>query len=805
MRIVPQRFNDVWQSGDFSGPNRPFRRVTVYRPWMDLHEYQLRTTFRRVPAIFGEDPPSDSPYPDGINPNKGEPCTNVYANYLFSYFDYPGYRPAVGIPPKRYPKELPNVASIQWERSVDTDAGTVRVEFYNTHPLPLGAKPARDETDQPGYFTPGRGKSPFSSRWGHQQNQWTDLLMPDNILRTYEGWGSDADGAEIDGPGYVAPERDTKLVLTGTWIIDEVFLNANGRIVVTARDPGRLLLDHIAMAPVIPNDFYPLTFKGWNDETVKVRVKKEKQVKGTVELKISHKGSGNDEWPESAYPGAELHGHSSKDAFDGKLSTYYLSVGNGSPSWRSAYEYLDINVRGEVSEVHLRTKKDGYTVYVSVKTKDGWVGDREVPYRRDGRGRYEEGLPYVIRKGRLEGEGKHVIKFKPIKDVRQVRVWLTNLQYFNLPGAKYRAAVREVKVFGPGTVTKKVSKLEDVELRVGPAGSNPGRVSDYTDIVKLLCAWAGLFWPKHPNKTKIRYSDGTEVTCHPRYSDKAVLGKGVQGRVWGDFEQTGTAPVAEILPSAFDKRTLMDGVRYIADALGFIFFFDETGAAQWRLPNIFSTGNRIGGIDYGPTGISYPALAGGSPMLPGSRVQQFVTIDERFTLTDLEVSVQSRNVREGVFVANPTGKFAAIAQGFNPNPTGLRRMAGYSDVHFESEEEAEVMADMITVRQMFKYRTDKVVIPANPAIQVDDQVRIFERVTSEGYLHYVRGITSTNSSETGRWTYTLSTHWLGTGGPSQRWLVRSSDLSAPTQAFIEGVRSASFEGPVLRGEAGDDE
>jgi hypothetical protein len=34
------------------------------------------------------------------------------------------------------------------------------------------------------------------------------------------------------------------------------------------------------------------------------------------------------------------------------------------------------------------------------------------------------------------------------------------------------------------------------------------------------------------------------------------------------------------------------------------------------------------------------------------------------------------------------------------------------------------MADMISLRQLFTYRTDAVKIPANPAIQVDDQVRI---------------------------------------------------------------------------------
>jgi len=758
MRRVPEHFEKLWQAGDFSGPNKATRRVTIQRPLMRLDSFELMTTYRRVSAVYGA-VPSSNPYPSGIDPTKGERVTQTYADYLFTA---PGA-----------PMELPNVSSISWTRSVDVDTAQATIEFWNNQPLPVGQRPKNGELDQPGYFSPGRGTSPFSSRWDHKPNDWTGLLMPDNILRTYEGWGSDnPESAGIGGDGYVPPEKDSRLVLTGVWIIDSVEMTALGSVVVTARDPGRLLLDHSAMIPVIPDDFYPVTFKDWGDK-VTVLSKRQEDYRATQvdRVNATHRGSGNDLWPESAYTGAKVYGHSSTHALDGKQQTYYLSVGNPSPGYRSAYEYVDVNVDATISEVRFTTVKSGYNAYVSIKTRDGWVNGKTMPYRRDGRGRYEEGVPYVASKGGLKGEGTHTISFKPVERATMVRLWLGNLPNFGLPGAKYRAGIREIQVWGPRAVTRKRTVVDSnqVGLTPGPAGSNPGRCQDYTDIVKLFCAWAGLYWPQGGYEAM---SDGSIRALSPKKPDR-VLGAGVQGRVWGDFQATGTAPVAEIVASAFDKKTLMDGVRYVADILGFGFWFDETGAAQWRLPNIWGRGNWINGTASSP-----------------GRTNEVVTIDERKTIIGLSATIQSANVREGVFVANPVGKFAAMVPGYNPNPTGLRRVGGWTDQHFESVDEARVMADLVTVRQLFRYRQDRITIPAHPAIQIDDQVRIFERVTSEGYYHYVQGISSQNDAQNGQWTYTLQTHWLG-DDPNGKWAFDKSALSSVTIAHVDALQGGT--------------
>ena len=105
------------------------------------------------------------------------------------------------------------------------------------------------------YFTgnsPLRGNTAHSSRWSRTANGWQDWLVPDRIIRTYEGYGFDAS---------VAPEVDPHLYISGTWRIDDVDFSHDGVIVVTCRDIGSVLLDQILFPPVVPFASYPLWFE----------------------------------------------------------------------------------------------------------------------------------------------------------------------------------------------------------------------------------------------------------------------------------------------------------------------------------------------------------------------------------------------------------------------------------------------------------------------------------------------------------------------------------------------------------------
>jgi hypothetical protein len=201
----------------------------------------------------------------------------------------------------------------------------------------------------------------------------------------------------------------------------------------------------------------------------------------------------------------------------------------------------------------------------------------------------------------------------------------------------------------------------------------------------------------------------------------------------------------------------------VRDIVGFVFFTDETGGAIWRSPNIWSVGNWVTG--------------------EADRTTDVVTIDAPVSMLGMSSKVSSRSVREKIFVANVNGRFGAVSAGYNPYPSGMRRIGGWTDQHFTTEAECRVMADLITLRQMFQYRTDTVQIPGNPAIQPDDQVRMYEEVTGEQYIHYVRSISSSWDRRSGKWTYDLQTHWLGVE-PGVRWATDQKELSIDTLNYL---------------------
>jgi hypothetical protein len=96
------------------------------------------------------------------------------------------------------------------------------------------------------------------------------------------------------------------------------------------------------------------------------------------------------------------------------------------------------------------------------------------------------------------------------------------------------------------------------------------------------------------------------------------------------------------------------------------------------------------------------------------------------------------------------------------------------------------------------YRVDTVQIAGYPRIQIDDQVRLQEKVTAESYLHYVRGISSSNDLESGVWTYDLDTSWLGQD-PFLNWIFNPSELSTELQAYLTvnaALGTSSFTDPT---------
>ena len=94
------------------------------------------------------------------------------------------------------------------------------------------------------------------------------------------------------------------------------------------------------------------------------------------------------------------------------------------------------------------------------------------------------------------------------------------------------------------------------------------------------------------------------------------------------------------------------------------------------------------------------------------------------------------------------------------------------------------MADLIAMRQRMSVGQATVTIPGYPAIQMDDQVLVTERVTSTDHVFYVRGITKSYNAATGRYTYDLALQWLGEEG--ERFVSKvDPDLAEETRQFLE--------------------
>lgn len=697
MRVTTEEYQDIWKSGDYTTDER--------RP-------MIRATIQRLSVVL-----------------------NNVGRQTYSTICHGQSRP----------RELPNVKSVTWGRSVDGGVATMSMTLWNMRAMPIGWTPDPPSIfDQPGFYTPTRGLAFFSeSEFSHGATGWQNWLVPDRLIRTYEGYGFDPE--EI-------PETDPHLVGSGVWRIDDVSFGTDGMIRVECRDVGSALLDQVMMPPVVPVASYPLTFETRHAvDNPDIVTTSGGWFRPVYDLDSNFYWIGND----------ELYGHHGRDAFDSSNSSYWFSIGNSAPEEGFSFEWVQGKFSSRtVSAVRLKTWGGPYLCYVSVWAGGKWQGSKNVPYfpapgSAPNASKIRYSYSFIA-----DREDTTTFKLKKaITGATKVRLTFTRLTRSSLGRNPYRAGVRKLEV--SSAVTTSVDGGTHVEPKTSPPA-----ISDYTDIVKILLAYAGWHWPRKASVSFQTYSDGTKVDQTPATSDSVLGGGTTTGRVWGDFELTGTSPVVAIGVDAFDKKPVMDGISMVRDTVGFIFFIDEDGAAVFRSPNIWSVGNWVGN---GAT--------------TASRVDDIIELRDTETIMDLSATLSSRSIRESVFVGNLAGQVAGMSKGHNPYPSGLRRVGGWTDQHFKTAEECQIMADLITLRQLFTYRTDKVRIPANAAVQIDDQVRLVESITEEGFLHYITGIQMNWDIETGKYTYDLSTHWLGET-PFSNWTFNPDDLAEETRAYL---------------------
>ena len=703
----------AWMGGNYTGDKRPMARVVAHHPGM--REFRFQCPKPKSVPVSSSGTPVAMPQPSGTN-------TQIYRSFFWNT--------QIG------PHEIPNIKSVKVTRGTETDVGTCTVEIWNCKPLPIGTQVKYDPF-QRGYYNANYGEGTYAGRWGHTPNEWHRALVPDNLLYLYVGYGFDA--TKI-------PERDPHLVQDGIWIIVDVEMSSDGAILtVTCEDMMSLLTQQYAVPPSLPAAWYPLTF---SPVPSPVRVDTTTTSPG-ARLGIRGVANSNQPW------GVNISGHGPGNVLDNNAGTSWISVGNASPSRGFAYEWMEFDFGGtavNLNQVRFQSEKTGYTAYLSIFKNGAWQGGQVIGYSSENIGRNGGNIPWYQQMG-VGSEAEQTFAVG-VSGVTKFRLTFGNLQNFGFGANKYRAGIREVAAYSGSSSATNTTYVETVP-QDGTAGRYPGIVQDYSDVIRLCAAWSGFYWFRGAQR-HLSGSGGYVYEAPPSRVWDPVLQ--APGTIWGDIQNTGTKPIATV--SGFEQSSYMEVISHIRDIVGFICYADATGALVWRMPNLFETGNWV-------------ATASTSPR----RTKQILDLDERTILISARARVTGRNVREGIKVSDSAGKFESWQKGWNPNPVGLIRTGGWVDANFASKEETALMAEMIAVRQLFKYRTDTITIAGYPGIEIDDQVRVLEATTSEGYLHYVEGITSTIDLQAGTWKMELSTHWLGDNPKSGTWFLNGRENS----------------------------
>ncbi len=777
MRFITEDKWDVWTAGNFAEPNKPVTRATIsksvlrkYGPWRSL--------------VFGQSQP----------------------HY-----------------------EIPNIKTVTLDNRHQGDAATMTMTILNqVEADPLldldephagdiippggpGTVPTRRELKDlahPGYYSFRRGITPSSmERWGHGVDPvWVDMFIPNRVIRTFQGYGSD---------GAVNAWDDTNLTLTGTWLIDTVAYNTNGIITISCRDAAKLLIEQRLYPPIVPVAQYPIEFCSTEvvttSETYEViEEESQEEIVGTDVARHMGRELG---WDSSTAPwygyNGSVYGHRASHAFDGNGSSYWLSVGNSGPNKVWSFEWIGADTRGEpIRQVRFRPKWGGYVCYVAVKENGKWQGSNRVPYGKNSEPAYPNGSDKLYVKKLNIPRNENWVNIDLGRTYNADEVWLifTNLAFSGLGTYKYRAGVIEMEVMGftPGKEEVVKEAERDVETII------PGNINDYTDMVKILAAWAGFYWPYGVSDPILRFWEEDLIDST---QDGILDGlEGDNGRVWGDFFYSGAFPVEPpCIPSSFwDNKSVMDAINQIKEILGFIVYVDAGGALVWRMPNIWRTGNFITGKGY--VGVDSVREVSETQVI----LDYGVTIDDTNLRSEIIVVAQDPTLHTAIqpgYVVGETVEGNADPSGSIPSAVepegdlallgGQDRILLVPDFPFISQAEVDKFAYLISLWIHWSYRKGRFRIPGNPAFEPDDQVRIFERITSESYIHYIQGVRSSMDMDNGTWYLDIDTHWLG-NGPDETWVVNTyKDMPPALYEYLVGIGAIDEEGDPSKLPEGD--
>lgn len=301
-----------------------------------------------------------------------------------------------------------------------------------------------------------------------------------------------------------------------------------------------------------------------------------------------------------------------------------------------------------------------------------------------------------------------------------------------------------------------------------------GNYEDYSDIVKDILLWGG--W--------LLYDSGQSSSEDPP--------------VFGSIESTGIPSDAKIPGEKFDKAKLIDVINEMKQIVGYSFWIDWDGSAQFTSPNWWQAGNidNSGGT-YAGTRI-YVDGNGDQVASDAEGAEIYIpTITEDLNLLGYSASLTGEALRSEIIIGSNQPDYrdpsstgftryypSSATQDIRSGVPALRNIikpAMWVNENFDNTEEQSLMAELINLQIWFSQRTGNVTTVGNPLININDQVTLIERNTSETFVHYVRGVDTTFDVVSGEYTMTLTTNWLG---PDDDWVITASSTSSPDKIEI---------------------
>lgn len=421
MRSLPV-IEQKWRSGGpYIADRKPTTRITVQEPWPNRNDADFLLTARENV---------------GTHKNKAP----------LRWFQH-----ASNHQPER---EIPNITTVSIDRSIEQDAGTINFTIGNQWHHEHGQAPNQSVLGMPGYFTYNRGESMEArARWGHEKNEWSNMLVPNALLRVYTGFGGDQGDIDTE----VAAGN---LALYGMFLADEVVISTDGTINITGRDMAKLLIEQQLFPPLVPSRRYPLSYNRWREEEVRVRAAEkmivtQSTVQGPAvsvgEKRTAYVDSSVDRWYGS---NASIYGHRGTDSVDSNPHSYALSVGNSGPDRPFTADWWQYDCGEAMNSVYLHPWAGNYTMYVSVKEGGQWQGTNTVPY--DSSILFATQSPAVNTGANIPYVAAYTVPHETAREyvlprsylAESVRITFRNHAFSGLGVWKYRCGIREIRLRG---------------------------------------------------------------------------------------------------------------------------------------------------------------------------------------------------------------------------------------------------------------------------------------------------------------------------------------------------------------------